>query len=118
MTRRWLAGCAMITVALLSLLACPLPGAAGRERRLLYVAVPGIRNYLEWGGAGVLVFDIEAGHRWVKRIPTFAPREGAAPEAVKGICASARTGRLYLSTPTRLLCLDLLTEKPLWEKTF
>ena len=28
-------------------------------RRLLYVASPGIRNYLEYGGHGLLVFDIE-----------------------------------------------------------
>jgi hypothetical protein len=105
-------------LALAGLLAARPAAPGGSERRLLYVAVPGIRNYQEWGGTGVLVFDVGAGHRWVRRIPTFAPREGAAPEAVKGICASARTGRLYLSTPTRLLCLDLLTEKPLWERTF
>ena len=35
----------------------PLP-----ERRLLYVAEPGIRNYLEYGGHGLLVFDIDHGH--------------------------------------------------------
>jgi len=39
------------------LAAIPL-GAAEPETRLLYVAAPGIRNYLEWGGHGVLVFDI------------------------------------------------------------
>src|SRR5262245_28214198 len=38
-------------------------------RRLLYVAVPGIRNHLEYGGHGVLVFDIDRGHAFVKRIP-------------------------------------------------
>ncbi|HEU0093436.1 MAG TPA: hypothetical protein VFS78_15070, partial [Vicinamibacteria bacterium] len=46
-------------------------GAAGVEKRLLYVASPGIRNYVEYGGVGVLVFDIANGHRFVKRIPTF-----------------------------------------------
>src|SRR5947207_1260455 len=94
-----------------------LPAAEG-ERHLLYVGEPGVRDYVEWGGAGVLVFDIDNGYRWVKRIPTFAQKEGAHPEAVKGICANAKTGRLYLSTPTRLLCLDLVTDKPLWEKTY
>ena len=39
------------------------------ERRL-YVAVPGIRNYLEYGGHGLLVYDIDHGHRLIKRIPT------------------------------------------------
>src|SRR5689334_8556828 len=39
------------------------------DGRFLYVAVPGIRNYLEFGGHGVLVFDIEHGHKFVRRIP-------------------------------------------------
>jgi hypothetical protein len=44
-------------------------------RRLLYVVTPGIRNYLEFGGAGILVFDIDDGHRFVRRIETPASRE-------------------------------------------
>src|SRR5262245_29724964 len=92
---------------------------AGEERkRRLYVAEPGIRNYVEHGGVGVLVYDMDHGYRFLKRIPTFAAKPGQEPEAVKGICASARTGRLYVSTTARLLCLDLMTEKPLWEKTY
>jgi hypothetical protein len=92
---------------------------AGRpEKHLLYVAEPGIRNYVEHGGVGVLVYDIADGHRFLKRISTFAVKPGQEPEAVKGICASPATGRLYVSTPTRLLCLDLLTEKPLWDKSY
>src|SRR4051794_40951199 len=42
---------------------------AVNQQRLLYVASPGVRDNLEWGGHGVLVFDINAGHRFVKRIP-------------------------------------------------
>ena len=34
-------------------------------RRLLYVAQPGIRNYLEYGGHGIIVFDIDDGHKFV-----------------------------------------------------
>jgi len=92
--------------------------AAEEEKHLLYVAVPGIRNYVEWGGVGVLVYDINAGHRLVKRIPTLEVIPEQPPEAIKGICASAKTGRLYLSTPQRLICLDLVTEKVLWNKTY
>lgn len=85
------------------------------ERHLLYVAAPGIRNYLEFGGAGILVFDMDRDHAFVKRIAT--PASGRdKPENVKGICANAGTRKLYFSTPTRLYCLDLLTEKTLWEK--
>src|SRR5262249_47334881 len=105
-----------IAVLLLSVVALRLPAAA--ERHLLYVAVPGLRNEIQWGGIGLLFFDMDHGHRFVKRIPTLLPQPGQEPEAVKGICASAKTGKLYLSTPKRLLCLDLSTEKLLWNKTY
>lgn len=34
----------------------------------LYAAVPGIRNYVELGGIGLLVFDRDDGYKLVKRI--------------------------------------------------
>ena len=59
------------------------------ERRFLYVAVPGVRNYLEYGGHGLLVFDIDNGHRFVKRIATAGLNKNGQPLNVKGVCASA-----------------------------
>jgi DNA-binding beta-propeller fold protein YncE len=106
---------------LLALIAIPLPlttDAAKKEKHLLYVVVPGIRNYVEWGGVGILVYDMDNGHRWVKRIPTLEVKPGAEAENVKGVCASAKTGRLYFSTPQRLVCIDLTTEKILWNKQY
>lgn len=88
------------------------------ERHLLYVAVPGIRNDVAWGGVGILVFDMNQGHMFVKRIPTLETKPGEEPEAIKGVCASAKTGRLYFSTPKRLVCLDLKTDKILWNRTY
>jgi hypothetical protein len=44
---------------------------SAEQRRYLYVAEPGIRNYLQYGGTGVLVFDIDNGYRFVKRIPIW-----------------------------------------------
>lgn len=88
------------------------------ERRFLYVAVPGIRNYLEHGGHGLLVFDIDDDHRFVKRIPTAGLGPDGKPRNVKGICANADTDRLCISTLTTLTCLDLKTEKVLWEKPY
>ncbi len=92
----------------------PAPLAA--EQRLLYVASPGIRNYVEHGGVGVLVFDIDAGYRFVKRIPTFESAAGAAAENVKGIAANAETGRLYVTTPARVAAFDLVTGRPIWNR--
>jgi DNA-binding beta-propeller fold protein YncE len=86
--------------------------------RFLYVAVPGIRNYLDYGGHGVLVYDIDAGHRLVRRIAAGGLAPDGAPSNVKGICASAVTGRLYVSTIHSLQCYDLLTDQILWEKHY
>jgi hypothetical protein len=86
------------------------------ERHLLYVVAPGIRNLLEYGGAGVLVFDMDKNHAFVKRIKTPAS-EVEKPENIKGVCASAATRKLYFTTLTKLYCLDLVTEKTIWEKT-
>jgi len=86
------------------------------ERHLLYVAQPGIRNYVSYGGVGVLVYDIGKGYELVKRIPTWSVPEGKEPENVKGVAANARTGRLYVSTIKRLGCIDLVTDRMVWEK--
>src|SRR5437016_5366482 len=85
------------------------------DKRYLYVVAPGIRNYLEFGGAGILVFDIDNGHRFVKRIATPASRE-EKPDNIKGVCANPLTKRLYFTTTKKLYCMDLVSEQPLWEK--
>jgi DNA-binding beta-propeller fold protein YncE len=74
---------------------------------------PGIRDYLEFGGAGILVFDIDRGHKFVKRIATTAST-AAKPRNIKGVVASARTGKLHFTTPETLYCVDLVTEKTEW----
>jgi hypothetical protein len=88
------------------------------SHRLLYVATPGIRDYLEYGGHGLLVFDMDDGHRLIKRIPTGGFNKQGKPLNVKGIVACAQTGRVYVDTTETLLCIDLLTDKVLWEKAY
>jgi DNA-binding beta-propeller fold protein YncE len=109
---------ALFLFTLIAALAPASLDAGQNERRFLYVAVPGIRNYVEYGGVGILVYDVDAGYRFVKRIPTFEPKADVAPENVKGIAASARTRRLYVTTPQRLAAFDLVTEKMLWNRTY
>ncbi len=86
------------------------------DGRYLFVAEPGIRDYLEFGGHGVLVFDIDHGHRFVKRIASSGVDEKGKPLNVKGVCAHAGTQRLYVSNIKSLICFDLATDKILWEK--
>ena len=88
------------------------------ERHYLYVAVPGVRNYLEYGGHGLIVFDMDHGHKFVKRIATAGLGKKGDVLNVKGICASAATGRVYISSLESLQCIDLKTDQPVWEKKF
>ncbi len=101
-------------VLCLLLLSSLVLAADEAPKRYLYVVTPGIRNYLEFGGAGILVFDIDEGHKFVRRIETTGSRE-PQPNNIKGVCASAVTGRLYFTTTKKLYCVDLLTDKTLWE---
>jgi hypothetical protein len=87
-------------------------------RRLLYVAEPGIRDYVEFGGHGILVFDIDRGHKFVKRIPLAGLGDNGKPLNVKGVCANAATHRIYVSTLRHLMCVDLITDELVWEKTY
>jgi hypothetical protein len=97
---------------------CGVANDAPAVHRYLYVAVPGIRDYLEFGGHGLLVFDIDNGHKFVRRIPTGGVDDQRKPRNVKGVCASAATKRVHISTTHTLISLDLLTDRLLWEKPY
>ena len=87
-------------------------------KRLLYVAVPGIRDYLGYGGHGLLVFDMDNNHKFVKRIPTKGLHPDSTPSNVKGIAVSVPLNSVYISTHESLQRIDLTTEKVVWEKPF
>ena len=93
-------------------------GAPEAARHFLYVAEPGIRNYVEYGGVGVLVYDMGQRHRFVRRIPTFDVPPGTEPENVKGIAAHAATSRLYVTTHKRLAAFHLATDRMLWSRAY
>ena len=81
--------------------------SASGSRHLLYVASPGIRNYIEYGGIGVLVFDVDDGYKFVRRIPTWTVPEGKKVENVKGIAASAKTGIVYVTSLDSMIAITL-----------
>jgi hypothetical protein len=108
---------AVAGLLLVTAMAAP-PRQADTQHRFLYVAAPGIRNYVEHGGIGILVFDIDAGYRFVRRIPTFEVPPGSAPENIKGIAAHASTARLYITTPLRVAAFDLTTDRLVWNRQY
>ncbi len=96
-------------------------GHAQQKQRFLYAALPGVGggNNLKYGGAGILVFDIDHGHKFVRRIPLQgAPPADGRQEAIKGIAAHAATARLYVSTSRRVAAYDLETDALVWEQRY
>jgi YVTN family beta-propeller protein len=94
------------------LLGTSLPATASPEpvRRLLYLVSPDAAG--GQGGRGIYVFDIDDGHRFVRKIDLSL-------KGTRGVCASAAAGRLWISHgDTSVLCLDLKADRVLWEKTY
>src|SRR5580692_5115525 len=88
------------------------------QHRYLYVATPGIRDYLGYGGHGVLVFDIDNHHQFVKRIPFRGFHPDGKPSNVKGIAVSIPLNSIFISTLESLVRIDLSTDSVIWEKPF
>ncbi|MEY2409849.1 MAG: hypothetical protein QOF48_2519 [Verrucomicrobiota bacterium] len=87
-------------------------------------AEPGLKRYLYLStpdaaqkggsGSGILIFDIDDGHRFVRRIDIPKFQEG-----LRGFCPSLAGHAAYYSTTSRRLGrFDLETEKIVWEKTY
>jgi DNA-binding beta-propeller fold protein YncE len=108
----------ILLVVLFSVSMGPVSTRGRGEQHLLYAASPGIRNYVEYGGAGILVFDIDNGYKFVRRIATWNVPDGEKPENVKGIAASARTGRVYVTSLNRMIAIDAVSGKKIWDKTY
>ncbi len=106
------------TLALLILVPALAAESADRPQRFLYAGVPGVGNATDHGGVGVLVFDMDRGYAFVKRIPTWSSPENRPAEGVRGIAAHAATGRLYVSTSRRLAAFDLATDRVVWEQNY
>jgi DNA-binding beta-propeller fold protein YncE len=103
---------------LLALLIAPAHDRPAAERHLLYVASPGTRNYVEYGGVGLLVFDIDRNYEFVRRIPTWTAPAGKPAENVKGIVASAATGRVYITSLTHVIAIDAVSGATIWDRAY
>jgi hypothetical protein len=89
----------------------PAGAAPSRPVRTLYAV-----NEARGDRGSISVYDINAGHRLIKTVRTV-PRVGD----VRGVAASAVTGRLYVtyldaSGVGRLYCLDLHDDRIVWNK--
>ncbi len=84
-------------------------------KRYLYMSTPdGAQKEGRAEGAGILVFDIDDGHKLVRRIDIPIFNEG-----LRGFAGNLKThSAYYSSTNRRLGMFDLETEKIVWEKTY
>ncbi|MBI1898239.1 MAG: hypothetical protein HYZ57_09875 [Acidobacteria bacterium] len=84
-------------------------------KRYLYLSMPdGAQKEGRSSGAGILIFDIDNGHKFVRRIDIPIFNEG-----LRGFAGNLKTHSVYFSsTNHRLGAFDLETEKILWEKTY
>ncbi len=103
-------------LALLLSLAIPsLPAAdAGDVKRYLYMSMPDGAQKEGRSKPGVLIFDIDDGHKFVRRIDMPVFEEGLRGFAVNFQKRSA----YYSSTNHRLGRFDLESEKTVWEKVY
>ncbi len=104
-----------IPVILLALLGLSVLATQAEDtRRFLYMATPDGAQNDGRSGNGILVFDLDSDHSFVKRIelPVFE-------EGIRGFTGSAATHCVYYSTSAGTLgCFDLETEKVVWQKRF
>ncbi|MCZ2150953.1 MAG: hypothetical protein LC126_24665 [Bryobacterales bacterium] len=101
----------LVTLLFLAIVVSAQPGT----KRYLYLGMPdGAQEEGRSEPPGILVFDIDNGHKLVRRIriPIFA-------EGLRGFAGNLGTHRVYYSTTNhRLGAFDLETEKVAWEKTY
>jgi hypothetical protein len=97
-------------------------GFGKRDRRLVYVTLPGGsaggQFSSDGNGVGIVVLDVDRNFEFVKRIPTWNVAASISPEEVSGVAASSATNMIYLATRGRLAAFDLATEQKIWEQTY
>ena len=83
-------------------------------RRYLYMSTPDGAQKEGRSGNGILVFDIDNGHKLVRRIniPIFE-------EGLRGFTGNLKTHSVYYSTSNRRVgAFDLEKDQVVWEKTY
>jgi hypothetical protein len=91
------------------------PGAgAGADGRYVYMSMPDGAQSEGRSTPGILIFDVDNGHEFVRRIDVPIFKEG-----LRGFTGNAKTKCVYYSTMNRRLgCFHLEKEEVVWEKMY
>jgi len=88
--------------------------AEAQTKRYLYLSTPDAAQSEGRSGTGILIFDIDDGHKLARRIEVPIFKEG-----LRGFTGSAATRCVYYSTQNRRLgCFDLEKEKVVWDRQY
>src|SRR5438874_11659676 len=91
-----------------------LASGQSQTKRYLYISTPDAAQKDYRSGQGILIFDIDQGNKFVRRIDIPAFQEG-----LRGFTGNLKTHRAYFSTSNRRVgAFDLETEKVVWDKTY
>lgn len=99
-----------------------LAGAARAQQqgRYLYVAVPASELDAREVAPAILIFDINNGHKFVRRIPAHAGGRPPSQQGAhaRGMAADTAGRRLYVSITAGIVAIDLTAEKVVWQKDY
>ena len=98
----------------LCLALCLISSTSAEVRRYLYCATPDGAQAQGKSGTGIVIFDIDNGHQFVRRVEIPIFKEG-----LRGFTGCTATKRLYYSTTNkRLGCFDLESNKVVWDQQY
>jgi hypothetical protein len=105
-------------------------GLQAAEQRYLYVfRAPKDRDGFRTLKPSIEVHDIANGHKLLKVIPVTVPSGTRPVGDIRGVMANVKTKKIYIShygatatdsrhSPGWVLCIDMLTNKPVWHKSY
>jgi hypothetical protein len=104
----------LISLLAIVLSAATLAHGQSETKRYLYMSMPDAAQKEGRSGTGILVFDIDNGHKLVRRIEVPSFEEG-----LRGFAGSRKNHSIYFSTTNRRVgAFDLESEKIVWDKTY
>jgi hypothetical protein len=104
----------LISLLAILLSAATLAHGQSQTKRYLYMSMPDAAQKEGRSGTGILVFDIDNGHKFVRRIEVPSFEEG-----LRGFAGSKKNHSVYFSTTNRRVgAFDLESEKIVWDKTY
>lgn len=102
-------------IVIFAILSIAIASAQAQTKRYLYLSTPdAAQKEGRTQGQGILVFDIDDGHKFVRRIDIPAFKEG-----LRGFTGNLKTHRVFFSGNNgHVGAFDLETEKIVWDKTY